>query len=51
MVQGKPNIFHFMDFREYLKAYFEYCKFSEPGFSMRTFLGKISHSSFPASVP
>jgi uncharacterized protein (TIGR02147 family) len=50
MAQGKPNIFHFMDFREFLRSYFEYCKLSEPGFSMRTFLGKISHSLSSSGV-
>lgn len=50
MSTEKPIIFHFMDFREYLKAYFEFCKISDPGFSMRTFLGKISHSLSSSGV-
>src|SRR4051812_13730086 len=50
MADEKPNLFHFMDFKEYLKAYFEYCKISDSGFSMRTFLGKISHSLSSSGV-
>jgi uncharacterized protein (TIGR02147 family) len=46
----KPNIFNFMDFREFLRAYFDFCKLSDPGFSMRTFLGKISHSLSSSGV-
>jgi uncharacterized protein (TIGR02147 family) len=50
MAGEKPNIFHFMDFKEFLKAYLDYCKLSDPGFSMRTFLGKISHSLASSGV-
>jgi uncharacterized protein (TIGR02147 family) len=50
MSSEKPNIYHFMDFKEYLKAYFDFCKGSDPGFSMRTFLGKISHSLASSGV-
>jgi uncharacterized protein (TIGR02147 family) len=50
MAEEKPNIFHFMDFKEYLKSYIEFCKISDPGFSMRTFLGKISHSLASSGV-
>ncbi|MEO6097901.1 MAG: TIGR02147 family protein [Fibrobacteria bacterium] len=40
----RPNIFHFLDFRDFMRAYFEFSKAEDPGFSMRTFLGKVSHT-------
>lgn len=50
MSEERPIIFNYMDFKEYLKAYFEFCKFADPGFSMRTFLGKISHSMASSGI-
>jgi uncharacterized protein (TIGR02147 family) len=44
MPLDKPIIFQFLDFRDFMRLYFEYAREEEEGFSMRTFLGKVSHS-------
>lgn len=44
MTLQRPNIFKFLDFRGFMREYFDHAKLVDDGFSMRTFLGKVSHS-------
>ena len=44
MIENRPSIFKFLDFREFMREYFEFARLVDAGFSMRTFLGKVSHS-------
>jgi uncharacterized protein (TIGR02147 family) len=43
MTQIRPNIFKYLDFRDFLQDWFAWRREDEPDFSMRTFLGKVSH--------
>lgn len=43
MPNERPNIFKYLDYRDFLKDWFEWRREDEPDFSMRTFLGKVSH--------
>lgn len=43
MSQVRPNIFKYLDFRDFLQDWFAWRREDEPDFSMRTFLGKVSH--------
>lgn len=45
-----PDLFAFMDFREYLRAYFEHCRLHVPGFSMRGFTKRLSRSRSPSGA-
>ncbi len=40
---GKPALFDYLDYRDYLNDYFQWRKGGEPSFSLRTFMGKVSH--------
>lgn len=39
----RPNLFDYLDYRTFLNDYFRWCKEDEPSFSLRTFMGKVSH--------
>ncbi|MEO7424934.1 MAG: TIGR02147 family protein [Fibrobacteria bacterium] len=44
MQTQRPNIFQFLDFRDFMRNYFDHARLEEEGFSLRTFLSKVSHS-------
>jgi uncharacterized protein (TIGR02147 family) len=44
MAEKRVNIYQFLDFREFMRAYFEQEKLEDQSFSLRTFLSKVSHS-------
>jgi uncharacterized protein (TIGR02147 family) len=41
--EGRPHLFDYLDYRSYLHDYFNWRKSDEPTFSLRTFMGKVSH--------
>jgi uncharacterized protein (TIGR02147 family) len=42
-VSGRPNLFDYLDYRLYLTDYFAWRREDEPSFSLRIFMGKVSH--------
>ena len=44
MAEKRVNIYQFLDFREFMREYFEQEKLADQSFSLRTFLSKVSHS-------
>jgi uncharacterized protein (TIGR02147 family) len=44
MSSTRPNIFKYLDFRDFMREYFEFARWEDQSFSLRTFLSKISHS-------
>jgi uncharacterized protein (TIGR02147 family) len=44
MVEKRVNIYQFLDYREFMREYFEHEKLEDQSFSLRTFLSKVSHS-------
>ena len=40
MISKKPKIYSYLDYRQYLKAYYDYCKKHIPAFSYRSFSSK-----------
>lgn len=39
----RPNLYDYLDYRVYLNEYFACRRETEPSFSLRTFMGKVSH--------
>jgi uncharacterized protein (TIGR02147 family) len=44
MSENGANIYQFLDYREFMRAYFQQEKLEDQSFSLRTFLSKVSHS-------
>jgi uncharacterized protein (TIGR02147 family) len=44
MAEKRVNIYQFLDYREFMREFFEEEKLVDPSFSLRTFLSRVSHS-------